>query len=204
MIKKEVIMNIFYSIKSDYDFNKTISLVSQAIVQAEFTILAKFNLAEKLRSNNLTFDGELHVLEVCNPTDAYSVLNTKPDSKYLLPCRITISKDSDVTVGILNYEVFSNLGYSLSESETSYKSQGRLSVDNVQNICYRIEKRLQLPYNIRPHKWRHTFATRFLKRGRDLETLRLILGHSSIKTTQRYLHLDNDFIKQQYFSIMSK
>ena len=86
----------------------------------------------------------------------------------------------------------------------SYKSQGRLSVDNVQNICYRIEKRLQLPYNIRPHKWRHTFATRFLKRGGDLETLRLILGHSSIKTTQRYLHLDNDFIKQQYFTIMQK
>ena len=111
-------MNIFYSMKSDYDFNETISLVSQALVQAQFTLLAEFNLAEKLRSNNLPFDGELHVLEVCNPTDAYSVLNTKPDSKYLLPCRITVSKCSDVTVGILNYEMFRYVGYSLSESET--------------------------------------------------------------------------------------
>ncbi len=80
----------------------------------------------------------------------------------------------------------------------SYKAKKRLSVDNVQSICFRMEKKLDLKYTIRPHKWRHTFATRFLMRGGDLETLRLILGHSSIKTTQRYLHLDNSFIKQQY------
>lgn len=86
----------------------------------------------------------------------------------------------------------------------SYKSKRRLTVDNVQSICFRIEKRLNLPYIVRPHKWRHTFATNFLKKGADLETLRLILGHRSIKTTQRYLHLDNEFIKQQYFTIMNK
>lgn len=110
-------MSLFYSIKSDYDFIKTTQLAKQAIVQANFTVLAEFNLAEKLRTNNLPYDGELHVLEVCNPTYAYSVLNAKPDSKYLLPCRITITKGNDVTVGILNYETFSSLGYSLSESE---------------------------------------------------------------------------------------
>jgi len=110
-------MNLFYRIKSDYDFIKTTKLIKQAIVQFNFTILAEFDLAEKLRSKDLPLDGELYVLEVCNPTYAYSVLNTKPDSEYLLPCRITLTKGKDVTVGILNYEVFSNLGYSLSESE---------------------------------------------------------------------------------------
>ncbi len=85
----------------------------------------------------------------------------------------------------------------------SYKSKKRLSVDMVQNICFRIERRLGLEYTIRPHKWRHTFATRFLKGGADIETLRLILGHASIKTTQLYLHLDNDFIKHEYFKVMN-
>lgn len=84
---------------------------------------------------------------------------------------------------------------------TSYQKVKRLSVDNVQSICFRIEKKLSLSFTIRPHKWRHTFATTFLKRGADLETLRLILGHASIKTTQMYLHLDNDFVRNEYFKI---
>lgn len=42
-----------------------------------------------------------------------------------------------------------------------------------------------------PHMTRHTMATRWLRRGGRLETLSLILGHASIKTTfDLYGHLD--------------
>lgn len=81
----------------------------------------------------------------------------------------------------------------------SYKANKRLCVDNVQNICFRLEKSLKLSETIRPHRWRHTFATNFLKRGGDLESLRLILGHSSLITTQKYLHLDREFLHDEYF-----
>jgi integrase/recombinase XerD len=43
-----------------------------------------------------------------------------------------------------------------------------------------------------PHMTRHTFATRWLRRGGRLETLSMVMGHSSIKTTfDMYGHLDN-------------
>ena len=39
------------------------------------------------------------------------------------------------------------------------------------------------------HRLRHTFATQYLKQGGDLVRLSLILGHSEVSTTMRYLHL---------------
>jgi integrase len=42
-----------------------------------------------------------------------------------------------------------------------------------------------------PHTTRHTFATRFLRRGGRLENLSLVMGHASIRTTfDLYGHLD--------------
>lgn len=39
------------------------------------------------------------------------------------------------------------------------------------------------------HCLRHCFATRLMEQGVPAETVRILLGHASIKTTQAYLHL---------------
>lgn len=49
-----------------------------------------------------------------------------------------------------------------------------------------------------PHVLRHTFATKVLNEGGDLREIQELLGHSSLKATQVYTHLDIERLKEVY------
>ena len=71
------------------------------------------------------------------------------------------------------------------------KIGNKLTVRGIQVWIKRYAVRAGITKNVSPHTLRHTYATMFYKQTKDLETLRMILGHSDISTTQIYITLAN-------------
>jgi site-specific recombinase XerD len=63
-----------------------------------------------------------------------------------------------------------------------------VSAWSVQEACRRIRAESADLRGLTPHILRHTYATRAVVAGVDLASLKALLGHDDIKTTQRYLN----------------
>lgn len=63
-----------------------------------------------------------------------------------------------------------------------------LSMGGVRLYLVRLQKKVKLPPK-GPHQLRHTFASRCVAAGVDVRELQELLGHSSLLTTERYVHL---------------
>ncbi len=55
-----------------------------------------------------------------------------------------------------------------------------------------------------PHTLRHTLATRLIQNGMNLYEVKEILGHSDIKTTMRYAHIEQSKITQRAMNVINK
>ncbi len=74
-------------------------------------------------------------------------------------------------------------------SELFVLSDGRpVTLMCVANLLRRV--RYRVGFAVHAHRFRHTFATRYLSNGGEMERLRRILGHTSYVMVMRYVHLD--------------
>jgi site-specific recombinase XerD len=69
-----------------------------------------------------------------------------------------------------------------------------VTVRCVQLLCAAMARKAKLAKRVSPHTLRHCFATHLLENGENIRKIQVLLGHRSVQTTARYLHVSMEAI----------
>lgn len=145
---------------------------------------------------------DIAIIEVFFATGArvYEISNIRKDNVNLNTglIRLMGKGGKERYVQISSTSILALLKKYYAENESAIRQSGYFFVNNRGNRYTEQSIRLMLKKyteqagierNITPHMFRHSFATYLIEEGVDVSCVQQILGHSSIKTTQIYIHI---------------
>jgi len=72
----------------------------------------------------------------------------------------------------------------------------RLTARSIQRLVSTYAKLAGITKHVSPHTMRHSFATDLLMNGADIRSVQSMLGHSDISTTQIYMHVTDEHLRE--------
>jgi integrase/recombinase XerD len=90
------------------------------------------------------------------------------------------------------------LGNRFSEVVFLNRNGERLSRTGLWKVIKKYGKKIGIGSQLTPHVLRHSFATHLLEKGADLRSIQMMLGHSSISTTEIYTYVAKTRVKKIY------
>jgi len=67
--------------------------------------------------------------------------------------------------------------------------------NSIFRACQKAVRKAGIVKPVHPHSLRHAFATHLLDAGVNLRTIQILLGHSKLETTARYLHVTDTAVR---------
>ncbi len=78
----------------------------------------------------------------------------------------------------------------------------RLQISGIETRLRELGRKLQI-YNIHPHKFRRTMATKAIDKGMPIEQVQKLLGHQQIDTTMQYAMVNQSNVKSSHRKYMA-
>src|SRR6202042_655349 len=70
----------------------------------------------------------------------------------------------------------------------------RISTQGIARMLTQTAKSAGIASKVTPHVIRHTVATLLLRYGADIRVVQEVLGHTSLRTTEQYVHVAKDHL----------
>lgn len=80
----------------------------------------------------------------------------------------------------------------------------RLTSRSIERIVKQYAIKAGIGKKMTPHILRHSFATDLLQNGADIRSVQMMLGHSSVSTTQIYTHVTDKHLKEIHQNFHAK